>query len=157
MAYFSRPEELLVAFEDLLQANKGLLGFRYVAVQDENLLPEYPAVEIAMGPTFRQDHGTQRFLLTFQAIFWIYHANYEATHSKRTIEDMQLATKVVQFLHLPENRALYDDRDAENKIVGGSGRVVQEIPGATVRPTGARVITTRLVWEGQSQVNYADS
>jgi hypothetical protein len=157
MAYYSRPEELLVEFTDRLNAEKGLLGIRYVATQDENLLPEYPALQVSMGPVVREDHGTQRFLLTFEMSFWIYHANFEATHATRTIEDMELTTNVVRFLHLPENRALYSERDSENKIVGGSGRVSQEIPGATTRETGARVITTRLIWHGQSQVNYADS
>lgn len=157
MAQYSRPEELLVAFKRLFEVQKGTLGFQYVATQDENLLPEYPALQIAVGGVTREDHGTQRFLLTFEMSFWIFHANFEATHATRTIEDMELATNVVRFLHLPNNRALRESDLSEDKIVGGSGRVVSEEPGLTARANGSGVVTTRLVWNGQSQVNYGDS
>jgi hypothetical protein len=110
-----------------------------------------------MGGVSRQDHGTQRFLLTFEASFWIYHASLESDHATRTIEDMKLATAVVKFLHLPNNRALRETDTSESKLISGSGRVVLEQPGITNTGTGAGVITTRLGWMGQSQVNYGDS
>lgn len=156
MAYYSRPEELLRAFVDLFQTHKDLLGFNYVATQDENLIPEYPAIQITMGTVDREDHGTQRFLLTFEATLWIYHANFEATHAARNLEDMELATAVVRFLHQKKNRALNDGE--EDKLIGGSGRIVQEVPGVTIGgATNSRIVTTRLVWQGLSQVNYEDS
>jgi len=154
---YSRPEELLKRFVELLKTNQGLLGIQYVATQDENLMPEYPALQVSMGDLMREDHGTQRFLLTFEASFWIYHANYESTRAIRNIEDMELATGVVRFLHQPNNRALREGDAGENRLIGGSGRVVREIPGVVLREAGTRIVTTRLLWLGQSQVNYADS
>lgn len=155
MAMYSRPEELLKDFRERFEAQKGLLGFVFVATQDENLLPEYPAIQISVGSVTREDHGTQRFLLTFEMSFWIYHANLESTHATRTIEDMELATNVVRYLHQRDVRALNDG--TEDKLIGGSGRIVQEEPGLTLRESGSRVVTTRLIWNGQSQVNYGDS
>jgi hypothetical protein len=157
MGMYSRPEELLEVFRELFNAQKGILGFAYVATQEENLIPEYPALQVSMGGVSRQDHGTQRFLLTFEASFWIYHASLESDHATRTIEDMKLATAVVKFLHLPNNRALRETDTSESKLISGSGRVVLEQPGITNTGTGAGVITTRLGWMGQSQVNYGDS
>src|SRR3970282_2195430 len=106
MAMYSRPEELLKRFVELPKKNQGLLGIQYVATQDENLMPEYPALQVSMGDLMREDHGTQRFLLTFEASFWIYHANYESTRAIRNIEDMEWATGVVRFLQPPNNRVL---------------------------------------------------
>lgn len=158
MAYYSRPEELLKRFVELFKLNQGMLDIKYVATQEESLIPEYPALQISMGDVLREDHGTQRFLLTFEASFWIYHANYESTRAVRNIEDMELATKVVRFLHVSDNRALREGGIAgENKLIGGSGRVVREIPGFVFREAGARIVTTRLMWTGQTQVNYQDS
>lgn len=156
MAYFTRPEEVLQAFIELFDANKGLLGIAYVAAQEENLLPEYPAIDVSMGTTLRQDHGTQRFLVLWNMSFWVYHANFEGTHRRRSIEEMQTITNIVQFLHRRENRALNDG--SEDRLIGGSGIVRQEIPGVTTPyHSSGRVMTTRLLWEGQSQVNYQDS
>lgn len=152
---YSRPEEVLKDFKERFTAHAGLLGFRYVATQEENLIPEYPAMQISMGGLTREDHGTQRFLLTFEASFWIYHANFESTHATRNIEDMELATAVVRFLHQRELRAL--NNGTEDKLIGGSGRVVLEQPGLINREIGARIVTTRLGWMGLSQVNYGDS
>lgn len=157
MAMYSRPEELLEAFRELFTAHGEILGFAYIATQEETLIPEYPALQMTMGGLTREDHGTQRFLLTFEASFWVYHASLESDHATRTLEDMKLATKVVQFLHLPNNRALREFDASENKLIGGSGRVVLEQPGLINTGVGAGVITTRLGWMGMSQVNYEDS
>lgn len=155
---YSRPEELLKHFIELFKSNQGLLGLAYIATQEENLIPEYPALQVQMGEVAREDHGTQRFLVTFEASFWIYHANYESTRAVRNVEDMELATKVVHFLHELDNRALRTGGiTGENKLLGGSGRVQREVPGFVFREAGSRIVTTRLMWVGASQVNYEDS
>lgn len=154
MPYYTRPEEVHDHLINLFQARKEQLGFAFVATQDESLIPEFPALEIAMGPVRRQIHGTHRFLVTFEATLWVYHANYEATYAQRTREDMQLATSVVRFLHLPENRRL--ELDGNYGLIGGSGFVTQEVPGFVVADR-QRVIATRLSWMGVVEVNYEDS
>lgn len=154
MPYYTRPEELLDHFNNLFESHKEQLGLAYVATQDENLIPEFPAVEIVMGPVSRRVHGTHRFYVIFEATFWIYHANYEETHAQRNRTDMELATHVVEFLHLPANRRL--ELDTNYGLITGSGFVRQEVPGFIVADRN-RVVATRLSWLGEVIVNYEDS
>lgn len=156
MPYYSRPEELLKHFQSLLETHKGLLGFQSVILQDENLITDYPAVEVSMGPVNRNDHGTQQFELIFTANFWIYHANYEQTHRERAIADMELATNVVKFLHQPKNRRL-ENEEGNYGLITGSGRVTDEVPGFVITEERRRIIATQLVWAGLSHVLYQDS
>src|SRR5574337_1798410 len=122
MSMYSRPEEVLQHFETLFDSQKGLLGLSFGALQDENLITEYPAIEIAIGPVSRQDHGTQQFQVIWTVNFWVYHANFESTHRGRAIEDMEIATNVVRYLHTPENRRL-ETEDGVPHLLTGSGRV----------------------------------
>lgn len=158
MAYYSRPEEILKRFRSIFEANKSRLEIKYVALQNENLIPEYPALELVQGPMRREIHGTQKFLLTFEVSFWIYHANFESGHAYRSIEDMELTTNVVRFLHEPDMRKLLDETEPgpnQSKII--FAHVAQEISGVIARPQRSGIITTRLVWIGQSEVNFNDS
>lgn len=158
MAYYSRPEEILVRFKDIFEANKSRLGFNYIAIQDENLIPEYPCLKIISGPLIREIHGTQKYALLFEVSFWIYHANYESTHAVRSIEDMEIAARVVRFLHQPDIRVLEDlTESGPNKQKIMFGYVTQEIPGTIARLEQSGVIVTRLVWNGQSEVNFNDA
>ena len=154
MAYYSRPEEVLKRFREIFTARGESLGIKYIAIQDENLRPEYPALEISAGPLLRDIQTTHKFGVIFEMSFWIYHANFESTHASRTIEDMELATNIVRFLHQPGIRTLEDDSDPgpnKNKII--FGYVVQETPGVIARA----IVATRLVWRGQSEVSFNDS
>lgn len=155
MPYYSRPEQVLDHFNEIFRANRELLGLSYVATQDELLIPEFPALEVSMGALAREDHGTRQFLVTFQATFWLYHANYEATHAERNREDMELSTNVVRFLHLLKNRRL-ENEEGNYGLITGSGFVREEVPGFAI--TGdRRVVATRLSWVGASIVRYEDS
>jgi hypothetical protein len=160
MAYYSRPEQFLQRFKDLFEANKSLLGINYVATQDENLLLEYPVLDISTGPVRREIHGTQKYLVTFEMSFWIYHSDFEETHSQRSLTDMKLATGVVQFLHKKGVRTLEDLSDPDpisgnpNKII--FGYVTDELPAIALADR-SRVIATRVVWQGQSEVNFDDA
>lgn len=147
MAYYSRPEEVVEAFRTLFNAHKEQLGFAYVALNDEVLIPEYPALLITTDQMERVIHAMQQFEVTFNLTFWVYHAQLSDSHQQRTIDDMKLATGVVQFIHM--NRTL-------------SGRLIfsfvdSELPGFTATETGPNIITTRLGWNGKSVVNYSDS
>jgi len=160
MPYYTRPEEVLVALKTLFEVNGPLLGFRYVATQEEKLIPEYPCIQIASEPLLREIHGTYTFEGTFVFVFWIYHANFEVGHAVRTIEDMQLATKVVQFLHRPDVRMLREGATAEGDIVTTEDKLIfsyvsLETPGMVqVQARTEEVITTRLLWLGTSQERF---
>jgi len=158
MAYWSRPEEVLKDFETRFRARQEEFGFNFVGLQDENLLTEYPALTINQGPVLREIHGTQKYLVVFEVSFWIYHANYESTHAKRSIEDMELATNIVRYLHSPGVRTLQDDANPDpnpNRIIFGF--VSQEIPGRIAREGRSGVIVTRLIWNGEVEVNFNDA
>jgi hypothetical protein len=157
MAYWSRPEEILKDFQTRFKSRADQFGINFIGIQDENLLTEYPALRISQGPVLREIHGTQKYLVTFEISFWIYHANYESTYAQRSIEDMELATDIVRYLHSSEVRVLQDDSNPDpnpNRILFGF--VTQEIPGRVARVRSS-VIVTRLVWQGQSEVNYNDA
>jgi len=157
MAYYSRPEEFLQRFKDIFEANKELLGINYVATQDEDLRPEYPVLDISVGPVRREIHGTQKYLVDFEMSFWIYHADYEETYAQRSLTDMKLATGIVQFLHKRGIRTLEDPSDPgpnKNKII--FGHVTDELPGIGLADN-RRVIATRIVWQGRSEVNFDDA
>lgn len=158
MAYYSRPEEVLKRFKEIFDANQSRLGFQYIAIQDESLIPEYPCLRIISGPLLREVHGTQKYLLTFEVSFWIHHANYESTHAVRSVEDMEIAARVVRFLHQSDIRVLEDPTETgPNKQKIMFGFVTQEIPGTIARPDRSGVVVTRLVWNGQSEVNFDDA
>jgi hypothetical protein len=158
MAYYSRPEEVAQRFEDIFNANKELLGFATVAFNLENLIVEYPAIDLTMPNILRQVHGTKKFFVVFEMSFWIYHANYEQTHAQRSMEDLVLATNVVRFLHQSHIRRLEDPADPgpnKNKLI--DSWVASEIGGRVARQDRSGIITTRLIWQGQTEVNYQDS
>lgn len=159
MAYFTRPEEVLVRLIDLFNESAALLGIRYVATQEESQIPEYPCIQVASEPLIREVHGTYTFQHTFVFAIWVYHANLEISQAKRTIEDMQLATRVVQFLHRPDVRMLRDDANAIGAFGTGEDRLIfsyvsLETPGM-VRPGGSTaIVTTRLLWLGEAQERF---
>jgi len=153
MAYYARPEDILSRFKELFEANKEQLGLFYVALQEESLIPEFPYLQIVAGPAARDIHARQQFEVDFTFVFWIYHANLAVGHAMRSVEDMELATGVVRFLHQPDNRRLV--LDGENKLVFSF--VTAEIPGLIQPETGPAIIATRLTWNGKSVVNYNDA
>ena len=161
MAYFERPEEVLVRLRDLFETNKVFLGIKYIATQEERLIPEYPCVQIASEPLIREVHGTYTFQNTFVFVLWVYHANLEVGHATRTIEDMQLATNVVNFLHRPDVRYLRDNARGQGDFAEGEDRVIPsyvslETPGMVRPQEGPAVITTRLLWlaTGESRFEH---
>lgn len=153
MAYYARPEEILKRFQELFEAHKEELGLFYVALQEETLIPQYPALGIVAGPVVRQIHARQQFEVDFSFLFWIYHAKLDVGHARRSIEDMELATGVTRFLHRPANRRLILNN--ENKLV--FSHVTAEVPGLVYPETGPAIIVTRLTWNGKSVVNYDDA
>lgn len=159
MAYYTRSEEVLVRLKELCEMAAPLCGIRYIATQEETLIPEYPCIQIASEPLLREIHGTYTFEHTFVFVLWVYHANLRVGHAKRTIEDMQLATRIVQFLHRPDVRHLRDDAAAEGPFGTDDDRLIfsyvsMETPGMIQRPESEAIITTRLLWLGIGQERF---
>jgi hypothetical protein len=157
--YYTRPEQILVRLKELFEMASGLLGLRYIATQEEGLIPEYPAIQIASEPLIREIHGTYTFENTFVFVLWVYHANLEAGHARRTIEDMQLASSIVEFLHRPDVRVLRDEARATGPFAVGDDRLIHsyvslETPGMVLPENGPGVIATRLLWIGMGQERF---
>lgn len=158
--YYTRPEEVLVRLIELFETAKGILGLRYVATQEESMIPEYPCIQIASEPILREIHGTYTFQHTFVFVLWVYHANMEVGLAKRTIEDMQLATSVVEFLHRPDVRLLRDDAAAHGAYGTAQDRLIHsyvslESPGMIAFDKTSRIVTTRLLWLATVQERFA--
>lgn len=136
---------------DRLDNNKAALGIKYVARQDDRLLPEYPAILLTMErPLTREEHATRIFKVTFYIDIWVFHAQLTESRSVRSLADIALATSVRKFVH--------SDRTLEGHIIFGF--VDGEFPGITARQIGVkslRVMTTRLSWSGQNRVPYEAS
>lgn len=137
----------------------GVLGLRYIATQEEGLIPEYPAIQIASEPLIRDVHGTYTFENTFVFVLWVYHANLEVGHARRTIEDMQLASSIVKFMHRPDVRLLRDDASVQGPSGTGNDRLIfsyvsLETPGMVLPENGPGVIVTRLLWIATTQERF---
>jgi len=159
MAYYTRPEDVLARLIELCRMAAPLLGIRYVATQDESLIPEYPCIQVASEPLIREISGTYTFELTHVVVFWVYHANLEVSLAKRTIEDMRLASGVVDFLHRPDVRHLRDGAAATGPYVAGEDKVIHsyvslETPGMVAVGPGNSIVTTRLLWLATAQERF---
>ena len=151
------PPQVLNHLHKLVDDHKASLGLRYVAKQDELLLPEYPAALVSMeAPLRREQRATRLFRLVFTVDIWVFHARLSTSKGNRSMEDIQLATNVRKLLH--QNYTLPDASTPVGHIV--FGYVESESPGLT-RLAGGRkteqVVTTRLVWVGENRVRYEDA
>jgi hypothetical protein len=142
---FVSPEECLVWFKELLEQEKSSLGIGYVGVGDVQLIPEYPAVLLTSDPLVREQHGTRRFQNFFNLSLWVYHANVSVDRATRTLEDLELVTRIRNRLHKPDAMTM-----------GGNiihGFVDSESPGVLTGKSNI-VIGTRMTWTGRAQQNW---
>jgi hypothetical protein len=152
MAYFTRPEEVLVDLRDKIRANASLLGLKEVLLGEEEVQFNYPLCQIVGLPIERDIEGMSYFKVIFHAEIWIYHADLSVGHEQRTIDEMKLATEVVRFLHRDNMRHLRADDNSDRLIFA---YVNSELPGRIRRPGSPSIITTRLGWQGESRVLFS--
>lgn len=138
------PREVLDFIHDYLTDNMGLVGLKYVGYGDEDLIPEYPAVVVSAGPKQRILLGTHKFQVIFQIDLWVQHANLSVSHKQRTREDMELCENIQDLLDANANLS--------NNIV--FGYIESEAPGIINRQKGAAVVSTRMVWTGESRQSF---
>ena len=131
----------------LLDDHKADLGLRYIAENDEALIPEYPAMLLQTDRTERELHATQQYLVRFHLDLWVFHADLTQSAATRSRADIELATRIRKLLHA--NRTLGDH------IIFGF--VDGEFPGRTYRMIDAArtgILTTRLTWQGENRVPF---
>lgn len=133
-----------------LKDNLAPLGLRYVAQNDEELIPEYPAVLVQADNTERIRHATQMFLVRFHLDLWVFHADLTSGAAVRSRKDIELATAIRKLLHA--------DQSLEGHMV--QSFVDGEFPGISARIVGGNlstIVTTRLTWQGENRVLHLDS
>jgi hypothetical protein len=150
---FTRPEDVLNYLHDLLEEQSEFLGLASVGYGTTNLVNGYPACIISSGTTLREIHATQQFLVTFEMNFWIYHADLDASHAQRTQEDLDLVTKIVKFLH--SNYTAITPSQPLGQLVWS--HISMEEPGVAQTRRSSAVVSTRLVWTGESVVPFTES
>ncbi len=131
----------------MLRDAQPALGLEYVAENDEDLFPSYPAVLVQADHTERAQHTTGMFKLVFHINLWVFHAELSVNTATRSRKDIQLATDIRKLLHA--------DRTLGGHIIFGF--IDDESPGISGRVSGDQatgVVTTRLAWSGQNRALY---
>src|ERR1043166_793526 len=93
----TRPEHLVEYMHQKISGNP-LLGFKYIAKYNDDLLPKYPACLILAGPYTKEIHGLHTFAVMIRAEIFIFHGVLTQDKSTRSYEDLNLATNLVAFL-----------------------------------------------------------
>jgi hypothetical protein len=145
--------DILQPFDYIVQKLRNeqhTLGIAYVAENDEELLPEYPAVLVQADRTDREIHTTGQFRVVHHLDLWVFHAELTLPTDVRARKDIELATAVRKFLH--------SDRSLGGHIIHGF--VDGEFPIVSPRVIDAQiigVISTRMTWAGQVRVPFEAS
>lgn len=145
--------DILQPFDHIIKKlddHKAALGLEYIAENDEDLLPAYPAVLVQADRTERAYHTTNMFMVRFYLDLWVFHAELTVSTATRSRKDIQLATDIRKLIH--------SDRTLGGHIIDGF--IDGEFPGISARVANnvtTGIITTRLTWNGQNRVLYGDS
>jgi hypothetical protein len=144
--YVSRPEEIVDHFYQDFIANAEPMGIAYVGTYDEKLIPSYPAVVISAGPVEKELHGTSTYAIRLRTFFYVMHATLSLDHRIRNQEDLELATRVVDFIER--------DMTLGGKVV--HGWVESEAPGVMSPRSekGSAVVGTRLHYSALSERRF---
>lgn len=140
----TRPEELVEYLADFIGSSE--IPFNYVAKYDEQLIPEYPCVQIQAGTTDKFIHGTHTFVIALRAYLYIMHSKMTDDKRTRNLNDMLLATDVVNLLEA--------DLTLGGRVINGF--VDSETPAAFPPRSrkGDVVVGTRLLWNGIVQTRF---
>lgn len=142
--------DILQPFDYIVQKlddNKASLGIKYIAQNDESLLPEYPAILVQTDRARREHHATQMWLIEFHLDLWIFHGLLTVDHATRSRQDIEFATNVRKLLH-------------SDKTLGGhviDSIVDGEFPGVYARVINAEmtgIVGTRLTWMARNRVPF---
>lgn len=153
--FITRSEELVETLAGLITGST--LAVEYVAKYDEELVPKYPAILIQPGPIGKEPEGLYSFLYDLRASIYVLHADLTLSHARRSLEDLRLATKVVEVLEADRTLGMWQDLDTmewHKRIIFG---YVESELAAALPPRSARsraVVSTRLSWRGTNKVRF---
>ncbi len=139
-----RPEELVEHLSDIIEDE--ITDFKFVSKYDENLIPDYPCVQIQPGDLSRDYHGTHTFMIFLRAFIYVMHDKFTQTKRVRTEEELLLVTKVVDFLN--------SDITLGGRVIDGF--VESEVPAVLPPRTrgGDLVVSTRIGWIGKNEERF---
>lgn len=143
---FTKNSEALDYIYNLLTAQKTALGVQSVWYADDEWAAPYPAIVLAPGGLLRVPYSTQTFQVQLTVTLFIMHANLSVDHKTRTRDDLLMAEAVSTLLH--------SDKSLGGNIISGTGFIASETPGVTNRPKGQNVVSTSLVWNGESRQQF---
>ncbi len=128
---------------DLLTAAKGELGIRKLYYGDqEDLIPEFPAVAVESFPKDRSLAGTHRFEIKLRVGIAIHFGKIQSVQkTKKETEEFAQAIEAI----------LHADKQMDGLVIYGF--VTRVEPGISVKRSGM-LQTTRMTWEGISRVNF---
>lgn len=145
IAKITRPEHLVEylaqIFEDQMSP-----PFNYISKYDEKLIPDYPCLQVQPGPSSKELHGTHTFQIYLTVHMYIMHDTLTVSRRVRSLEDLQFATQVVEFLE--------SDISLGGRVIDGF--ISDEAP-AVVPPHSPKtpaMVSTRLTWVGKTQTRF---
>lgn len=143
-ALLTESWQVVEYINDLLSENAGELGLAYVGVS-AHLNREYPAAIVIPNSKVKDMHATHTFNVHLLTDIAVYHARLTADRTARTIEDLELCTRIENLIEQGEMN------------FGGTvifAYVVSIIPGTLVRPKGEQVVGSRMTIEVLSQKRF---
>lgn len=151
-----RPEHGVEALYTVLKGSD--LPIKQVIRYDEKIATEYPAVQLLAAGFEKEIHGLHTWALSIRVDIYVMHAKLTADRQTRNLEDLQLATQLVDFIEGPLDGP--DGSPSEALKLGGrviSGWVEREQPGR-MPPSGITkngiVIGTLLSWRGTNEGRF---
>lgn len=148
----TRPEHLVEYLAQVIEGSE--LGIQSVLKYDDQLINEYPAVQIFAAPFAKELHGTHTFLVTLRADIYLMHAKLTLDRQTRNYEDLALATQLVALLESDPN-LFGSNVDVDGRKVI-AGWVEAEKPGI-MPPRSSKqsaVVSTLLQWQGINETRF---
>lgn len=144
-----RPEHVVEFLAQYLEESD--IGIAKVVKYDEQLIDEYPAVQVFPGQFTKELHGTHTFALGLRADIYVMHAKMTLDRMTRNYEDLALATEIVAYL----------ERDMRFHDESGNARLIHsfvESERFAARPPRTNkdvaVVGTLLNWMGVNQGRF---
>jgi hypothetical protein len=152
MSVISRPEDLVEYLSTYIDSST--MNFQTIAKYDDNMIAGYPAVQITPGTLTKKYHGTHTFFVTINAILYVMHGDMSVSRSKRILEDLQLATSLVNWL---EGGTVTPYSNVNSLQGNALNAWVESEVGAVLPPKskkGLPVVSTRLVFCVENVIRF---
>lgn len=144
MPDIARPEDLVEYLDGYIGSSS--LDFQTIAKYDDNLIAGYPAVQITPGILTKAYHGTHTFRVTINSIIYVMHSDMTVGRARRSLADLQLATKLVAWLEAGTTEPYSQANTLQGNAI--NAWVESETPAAMPPRTSKAkpVVSTRMVF-----------